>query len=1029
MIDLYFTGNQVADHLYLNQGNMKFKEVSLEAGIDNASGWTTGVSFVDINNDGLLDIYVCKIGEYKGIKGANKLYVNQGVEASGLPRFKDEAEGYNLNIKSFSTQAAFFDYDIDGDLDMFLLNHSVNPNRTYGKGKLRMKPDSLAGDRLMRNDSGKFVDVSSEAGIFQGKIGYGLGLGVSDLNNDGYPDIYVGNDFFENDYLYMNLGDGKYKEVITEDETNLGHTTHSSMGNDLADYNNDGWIDIISMDMLPEELAAYKTSGQEHNNQIYNQYLKNGFRPQYMQNALHLNTGGLIFKETAHAAGIAATDWSWSPLFADLDNDGFKDVFITNGILGATNDMDFINFIANDKIQSRINQGMKEKDMEFTKDLPERKLPNYLFKNMGNLRFENTTALWFNEIPSFSNGSSYADLDNDGDLDLIVNNVNSTAYIIENRTNSSLPENKYLKISFDGASKNKSGIGAKVQVYVDSLILTYENFLSRGYMSSVPPTFTMGIGPKETIDSVMINWPDGNIQIQKSLKTGQHIVFKHKDSKKPAGTKSLTSNALIAIEKDSEWKHHEPASYEFGREPLIPYSKGYDGPDVAVADINGDGLDDVYLCGGKNQAGILMIQGASGSWMKALQPEFEQRAESEETVSHFFDADGDGDMDLITASGGNEAKNGSRLNPALYINQNGHFTFDINFPKIELNASDIVSADFDLDGDLDLILSSGAVPQQFARAPKQYVLFNMGQGRFDDVSNEFGAELEDIGLVDDLEALDLNGDNLTDLIVAGHWSPITILMNNGKKLVQQKNNGLENSNGLWNVIKAADLDQDGDLDLIAGNWGLNTRLKASAKEPLTVYLKDFDNNGKEEAIMTFYHEGIETVFSSKDDLSKQLSSLNKKFLSYGAFAQASVTDLFGENNLKEADKKEVYTLEHSYFINKGDNSFVQKALPFEAQTSSVKILYLHDFDRDGFTDLFLAGNDYDISTQLGRLDASHGEVLINTGKGSFYESKKIKPLIRGKARAVKAIDIGGEKHLIISRNNNVPILINLNYHE
>ena len=459
LTDLYFTGNQVGDQLYLNQGGLKFKDISLDAGIENASGWTTGVTLVDINNDGLLDIYVCKIGQYKGIQGANILYVNQGVNEDGVPEFKDEAFSYGLDIRTFSTQAVFFDYDLDQDLDMFLLNHSVNPNRTYGKGKLRTRPDSLAGDRLLRNDAGKFTDVSVEAGIFQGKIGYGLGIGVADLNNDGYPDIYIGNDFFENDYLYMNQRDGSFAEIITQDETALGHTTHASMGNDLADYNNDGWIDIVSLDMLPRELEAYKMSGQEYSNQIYNQYLKNGYRPQYTQNTLHMNKGGAHFSEMGYASGIAATDWSWSPLLADLDNDGLKDVFICNGILGATNDMDFISFIANDKIQSRIDKGMEEQDLELTKDLPERKLPNHFFRNKGNLSFEDVTEKWYAEIPTFSNGASYADLDNDGDLDLIVNNVNSEAFILENKSNE-LSENHHLKISFEGPLRNRLGIGA-----------------------------------------------------------------------------------------------------------------------------------------------------------------------------------------------------------------------------------------------------------------------------------------------------------------------------------------------------------------------------------------------------------------------------------------------------------------------------------------------------------------------------------------------------------------------------------------
>lgn len=1025
LIDLYFTGNQVADHLYLNQGDLKFKEISSEAGINNASGWTTGVTMVDINNDGLLDIYVCKIGKYKGIEGINRLFINQGVNDLGVPEFEDEAASYGLDMQTFSTQAAFFDYDLDQDLDMFLLNHSVNPNRTYGKGQLRMKPDSLAGDRLLRNDKGKFTDVSAESGIFQGKIGYGLGLGIGDMNNDGYPDIYIGNDFFENDYLYLNAGDGTFTEVITQDESAMGHTTHASMGNDLADYNNDGWIDIISLDMLPQELKAYKMSGQEYSNQIYNQYLKNGYRPQYTQNTLHLNDAGKHFKETAYSAGIAATDWSWSPLLADLDNDGYKDVFICNGILGATNDMDFISFIANEKIQSRIDKGMAEQDLELTKDLPERKLPNQLFRNRGDLTFEDVTDDWYEEIPSFSNGASYADLDNDGDLDLIVNNVNSRAYILENKANS-LSNNKHLKISFEGPIGNQSGIGARVEVYSDNSVLTYENFLSRGYLSSVSPSLTIGVGSKDRIDSAVVRWPGGKTEIRRKIRAKENLVFRFEDARAEDTSSNGTKNLLTTEESGITWKHREPESYEFGREPLIPYSKGSEGPGIAVGDVNGDGLDDLYLCGGKKQAGTLYLQQRSGSWKQDSQPEFEIHAESEQTAALFFDVDGDQDLDLITVSGGNEAKEGPRLNPVLYLNNRGRLEAAVNFPKIEPNASDVVAEDLDLDGDLDLIISSNARPQEFARGSKQFILFNSGDGKFEDVSDSFGADLQEIGLIEDLEICDLNGDLRPDLVAAGHWSPITLFYNDGNKLAKQELKSLERSHGLWNAIKAIDIDRDGDLDLVGGNWGLNTRLRASDTNPISVYLKDFDNNGKEEAIVTHYHDGVETVFSSKTDLAKQMPSLNKKFLSYRAFAEATINELFGEENLKAADQKQVCTLEHSIYFNDGANSFTRVSLPFEAQLTSAKILYLHDFDEDGLQDIMLAGNDFNISTQLGRLDAGQGLVLLNEGNGSFIKSSKHKPQIKGQARAISDIVINNERCLVIGRNNDSLLLLKSN---
>ena len=489
--DLYFTGNQVADKLYLNKGDFKFEDVTDNAGINNSEPWTTGVTIVDINNDGLLDIYICKAGDNKGTRVSNLLYINQGVKR-GIPIFEEDAVAYGLDFKGFSTQATFFDFDLDSDLDMFLLNYSIHPNRNYGNGKKRMEIDTIFGDKLFENIKGQFIDVSTNAGIFQGKIGYGLGVSVSDLNNDGYPDLYIGNDFFENDYLYINQQNKTFKEVISSDITKLGHTTHFSMGNAIGDINNDGLPDIISLDMLPEDIRTYKTSGLEFPYQTYNYYLKNGYAPQYMQNTLHLNLGHGSFSEIAFQSGIASTEWSWGPLIADFDNDGYKDIYITNGILGATNDMDFIRFISNKNIQKRISQGMSKQDLSFLKGLPKKKTSNYFFKNNGDKTFNNVTDIWSKNIPSFSNGAVYTDLDNDGDLDIVVNNVNEKAFVFENTINSSNNKTNYLKIKFKGGNKNTFGIGAKVKAYSNGTIIIEENFNTRGYLSSIGSILTIG---------------------------------------------------------------------------------------------------------------------------------------------------------------------------------------------------------------------------------------------------------------------------------------------------------------------------------------------------------------------------------------------------------------------------------------------------------------------------------------------------------------------------------------------------------
>jgi len=1024
LIDLYFTGNQVADKLYLNKNQLQFTDITLAAGIHNEQGWTTGVTLVDINYDGLLDIYICKVNHLDKMKGQNLLYVNQGVNENGIPSFKEEAHKYNLDIKSYATQAAFFDYDLDGDLDMYLLNHSLYPNRTYGKGSNRKTIDSIAGDKLFQNQNDSFIEVSQEAGIFQGKIGYGLAIGVSDLNKDGYPDIYIGNDFFENDYLYINQKDGTFKEIISNDGNFVGHTSHSSMGNDIADIDNDGWLDIVSLDMLPEDLKAYKTSGREYNNLIYDQYLKNGYRPQYMQNILLRNNKGEYFQETAFASGIAATDWSWAPLLVDLDNDGYKDLFISNGILGATNDMDFINFIANKKIQEQLFNGMEQKDLRFTEAIPQRKLSNTFFKNNRDLTFVNVTDQWFESLPSFSNGSIYADLDNDGDQDLVVNNVNSKAFILENMLDT--VSNHFIKIQFKGQEKNNMGIGAKIIIHADSLSIYHENQVSRGYLSAMASELTIGIGKSKIIDSLQIIWPGGATQKLLGIPAGTSLALDFKEAKNEFLIEKVAEKQYLSVsETPVDFKHEELTSYEYGRELLIPYSKGAEGPKVSVADVNNDGLQDLYIGGGKKQTGSLYMQNVDGTFVISEHDAFKKNSSGEETDNLFFDADNDGDQDLLVVSGGNESISGASLQPQLYINESGKFKTSTSFPKIELNASVVKSADLDNDGDQDLIIGSNALPRNFGRSAKNYVLYNDGAGNFSDLSDQKAKAFATIGLVEDVAIVDLNDDNLPDIIAVGHWMPISVFINSDHGFILENDNQLQTSNGLWNAIQASDFDHDGDIDFLAGNWGLNTRLRASHDKPIQLYIADFDQNDKEEAILTYYEQGIETVFSSKDDLTKQIPSINKKFLSYTEFANAEFLELFDKNIIKRSVKKEVFELSSCYFENVGRGKFQKHELPFLAQLSTIKTIYLQDFNQDGNTDVLLGGNDQDISTQLGRLDANHGLLLINARKGSFVAKKNDIPDIPGLVRDMKTITIKDRKYLIVAINNEQPLFFRI----
>ena len=1027
LADLYFTGNQTEDKLFLNLGELQFKDITTEAHINNPFPWTTGVTTVDINNDGFLDIYICKVGKHNSITGKNLLYLNQGLDKNGIPVFKESASLFGLDIVSLATQATFFDYDKDGDLDLFLMNHSLYPNSNYGKGVIRRQVDEMSGDKLYENKQGTYVDVSSQSGIFQGKIGYGLGVSIGDVTNDGYPDIYVGNDFFENDYLYINQKNKTFSEVISKDKTTLGHTTHYSMGNAIADLNNDSQLDIVSLDMLPENLTTYKTSGLEFPYQTYQYYLKNGYAPQFMQNTLHYNNGNGTFSETAYLSGIAATEWSWSPIVADYDNDGFKDLYITNGILGATNDMDYINFISNEKIQKQLATEKSQRNLELSKQIPQKKVKNYFYKNNQDKTFKNVTSTWASHGNSYSNGGTSVDLDNDGDLDLVINNINEDAFVLENSLDQN-SQNSYLKIKFKGNSTNIFGIGTTVKAYYQNKVIVEENYTTKGYLSSVEPKIHLGLGDAKVIDSLEIIWSTNAHETLRDIKPNQEIVVYYKNALKNYSYEALGKQPSFFVNKDSivDFKHKDLQSLEFNRDQIIPYASTNLGPHIAVSDINNDGLEDFFIGGGKSQSSQLFIQNKKGKFTSEQSDTFKNDAIHEDVSAVLFDANGDNFEDLLVVSGGNEFKKGAPLQPKLYINYKGKFKRDtVQFKNTETNASKVSAIDIDNDGDMDISILSNMVPWQFGKTPTQYIFENDGQGNFKDVTSNFGIDFKESGNVTDIVWVDLNEDNFLDAIVVGYWMPIKVFMNDGKKLTLQKNTQLQKTNGWWNSIKANDFDKDGDIDFIVGNWGLNTRLKATPDEPITLYSNDFDDNGTIDPVITHFYQKQETPFASKDELVKQIPFLNKKYLSYKDFANASFTDLLPKEKIYEAYKKQIFELGSCYFENLGNTTFKKHQLPFMAQISSVNDIAIDDYNNDGFMDVFLVGNNYNINTQLGKLDASHGIILLNNKIGFFDESLDQDFNISGEARNIQKLLINNEMFYVISINNDVPIFIKL----
>jgi len=1018
--DIFFSGNLVSNKLFLNQGGLNFKDISSIAGIESEGVWSTGVSMVDINADGLLDIYVCKSGPPEGKRRYNELFINNGDLT-----FSEMAKDYGLDNKGLSTHAAFFDYDNDGDLDCYLLNNtikSIGIGFDLVKGQRKI-PDELGGNKLLRNDDNFFVDVSESAGIYTSKIGFGLGVTIGDINLDGWQDMFISNDFFEKDYLYINNKDGTFSESL---EDYMNEISMGSMGADMADINNDGFSEIFVTEMLPKRHDRLMSKAVFDSWDKYQFSLNQGYFHQFSRNALQLNNQNGSFSDISRITGVDATDWSWGALIFDMDNDGLKDIFVANGIYKDLLDQDYVNFLANPSVISNLIKSEDEPIMKLIDMMPSEALPNFAFKNNGNLSFENVTHKFGFDEPTFSNGSAYSDLDNDGDLDIVLNNVNMESLLYENKTNEILTDNNFISFSFNSSNKNRFGIGTKVFVYSNNVLQYQELSPMRGFQSSVDYRLIFGLDNFQKVDSVKIIFPKGETLLKKNLEVNKHYIFSNPSQNTENKIESIKKSHSLLKEKNYkfDFKHNENSYVDFDVERLLFKMNSNEGPCLCRADFDKNDLDDFFVGGAKGQSSLIYFQRNDGSFYPYSQP-FSEEKNSEDVDCLVDDFNGDGIIDIYVASGGSEFSDFSTelLDRIYFGDKNGKFHKSNqmlpSLNKFEITST-VSSTDFDEDGDVDIFVGVRLNPRSYGTSTRGYLLQNDGEGIFTDVTEKLIPELMSLGMVTDSEFVDLNNDNKKELIIVGEWMPVRIweYINDSFMEITDKMK-LEKSNGLYNVLKVSDLNDDGFDDIVLGNFGQNSSFDASEKMPMVLLVNDFDKNGRTEQILGMHYNSKLYPMVQLKDLWMQIPDLKKKYLKFENYKDETLFELFDEKIIEDSELKYVHNLSSLVLINNGGQDFTKIELPFEAQISSIYAILEDDFNDDNFIDIIIGGNQTKIKPEYGINNASFSLMLLGNNDGTFkpQKSKKSGLFIKGEIRDI--IKIGGKNidNYIFALNN------------